>query len=284
MLSLLDEHGLRMTWFIVGQDAVLGKNRAALSFISQAGHEVGNHSFHHQPWIRHESAADVAAELSLADDVITDATGQKPIGYRAPGYGVSRAELEAIASMGYIYDASTLPTFLGPLSRAYYFMITKLPKEECARRSALFGSMSDGFQSLKPYLWQLGDSRILELPVTTMPLTRTPIHFSYLLFLAARSPAAARQYFRLSLGLCRRFGVTPSLLLHPLDLLGSDDRAEFEFFPGMRMSSRDKLAFLDWALRQASGMYKIVPIVHLMESLQSSVESLPIRSASSLKA
>src|SRR5438270_4437962 len=45
-LALLDRLGLRITVFVVGQDAALPKNRAALAAIGGAGHEIGNHSFH----------------------------------------------------------------------------------------------------------------------------------------------------------------------------------------------------------------------------------------------
>jgi len=282
-LSLLNQHNLRITWFIVGQDAALEKNRAALATIVPAGHEVGNHSFHHQPWKKLGCMADATMELSLADDAITQATGQRPGGYRAPGHAVSPAELEVISSRGYDYDASTFPTFLGPVARAYYFMIAKLPREERARRATLFGRMGDVFQPLKPYLWQLADSTLLELPVTTMPLARTPIHFSYLLPLSARSPAAARQYFRLALGLCQQFGVTPSLLLHPLDFLGNDDLRGFDFFPGMQQSSRTKMAFISWAIEQVTGKFNIVPLGLFAKILRSSAPSLPLRPVSALK-
>src|SRR6478752_92451 len=42
-LDVLDKLGLRITVFIVGQDAALSKNRAALASIADAGHEIGNH-------------------------------------------------------------------------------------------------------------------------------------------------------------------------------------------------------------------------------------------------
>jgi peptidoglycan-N-acetylglucosamine deacetylase len=282
-LSVLNQHDLHITWFIIGQDAALEKNRAALASIAPAGHEIGNHSFHHEPWKKLECAANAIADLSLADDAITQATGQKPRGYRAPGHAVSPAELEVIASWGYHYDASTFPTFLGPMARAYYFMSTKLPREERARRATLFGRMTDVFQPLKPYLWQLTDSTLLELPVTTMPLARTPIHFSYLLPLSARSPAAARQYFRLALGLCQQFGVTPSLLLHPLDFLGDDDLRGFDFFPGMQQSSRSKLAFIGWAIEQLTSKFNVVPLGRLAKILRASAPCLQLRPVNALK-
>src|SRR5512147_3243633 len=49
-LSMLKAHGMTISFMIVGQDAALDKNREALAQIPAAGHEIGNHSFHHEQW------------------------------------------------------------------------------------------------------------------------------------------------------------------------------------------------------------------------------------------
>jgi len=276
VLDLLDRHGLRITWFIVGQDAVLAKNRPALKSIAASGHEVGNHSFHHEPWMVFRSETELTDELLRAHQAIVDATGLQPRGYRAPGYGLSSAMLEAAAHCQYDYDASTLPTFIGPLARAYYFMTTKLPSEERAQRSALFGRVSDGFRPLRPYRWKLNERTLLELPVTTMPIFRTPFHVSYLIYLASFSIAAARRYFRMALALCRRRGVAPSLLLHPLDFLGGDDVQGFDFFPGMGLAAHEKVAFVDWCVGQLAGAFAVSPIGQFADTVAAARPELPV--------
>ena len=50
-LEFLKAKGLSITFFIVGQDAALDKNRESLRSIAAAGHEIGNHSFNHEPWL-----------------------------------------------------------------------------------------------------------------------------------------------------------------------------------------------------------------------------------------
>ena len=47
VLEVLAGRDLTITWFVVGQDAVLDRNRDALRSLAAAGHEIGNHSFHH---------------------------------------------------------------------------------------------------------------------------------------------------------------------------------------------------------------------------------------------
>src|SRR5207244_456828 len=154
-----------------------------------------------------------------------------PVGFRGPGYSVSEAVARVLARRGYLYDASTLPTFIGPLARLYYFRTARLGDEQRRERARLFGTFRDARLPLRPYRWQLPEASLLELPVTTMPLVRVPIHFSYVLFLHQRSPGLARRYFAAALALCRRTGIEPSLLLHPLDFMGPEDAAALSFFP-----------------------------------------------------
>ena len=129
-LELLDKLGLRITVFVVGQDAALEKNRPALAAIAAAGHEIGNHSFHHEPWLHLYSPEEIEREISSAEEAIAEATGVVPTGFRGPGYSLSPAVLQCLVRRGYCYDASTLPTLIGPLARAYYFMTAKLSPAE----------------------------------------------------------------------------------------------------------------------------------------------------------
>ena len=155
VLAFLQERNLRITFFVVGQDAALEKNQSAIRAIATAGHEIGNHSFKHESWLHLYSEPEIEAEITQAEEILKQVTGQQTIGFRGPGYSCSAAVLRVLARRGYQYDASTFPTFLGPLARAYYFMTTKLSKAEKEKRKALFGSFKDGFQPLKPYRWAI---------------------------------------------------------------------------------------------------------------------------------
>jgi hypothetical protein len=160
----------------------------------------------------------------------------------------------------YLYDASTFPTFLGPLARAYYFMTTKLTAEERRKRKALFGSFRDGFQSLKPYRWQVPSGELIEIPVTTMPGCKVPIHVSYILYLSVFSPTAALAYFRTALALCRLTGTQPSLLLHPLDFLGGDDVTDLAFFPAMGLAHEKKLMVVGAVFEMLAQQFSILTL------------------------
>lgn len=263
VLDRLKKHGLVITFFVVGQDAALEKNWGALRAISGAGHEIGNHSFHHEPWLHLYSAQEIEAEIRKAEEHIERATGRRPRGFRGPGFSLSPDTLRVLSKRGYLYDASTFPTFLGPLARAYYFWNTRgLSAEEKGKRKKLFGSVNEGFRPVQPYFWELEprkdpgfqqgprsqplpNGKLVEIPVTTMPFFRFPIHLSYLIYLARFSKRLSRAYLRWAMTLCRLTSVDPSFLLHPLDFLGADHVRELGFFPGMDLSTDFKLRFFD---------------------------------------
>ena len=81
-LDRLARHDLRITFFVVGQDAALERNRAALRAIAEAGHEIANHSFHHEPWLHRWSRPRIEREVMEAEVAIEQATGRKPKGFR----------------------------------------------------------------------------------------------------------------------------------------------------------------------------------------------------------
>lgn len=193
-LEALDRLGIRITFFLVGVDASREENMPALRAFVTAGHEVGNHSFEHEPWLHLYSREELEREIGGAEEAIATATGQRPIGFRGPGFSWSPELLRVLSRRGYLYDASTFPTYLGPLARAYYFWTAKLSKEEREKRSYLFGSLTEGLRPNKPYEWDLGEGgRLLEIPVTTMPAFKLPFHFSYLLYLARYSASPWRR-------------------------------------------------------------------------------------------
>ncbi len=315
-LEFLDQRDIKITVFVVGQDAALEKNHDALASISAAGHEIGNHSFHHEPWLHLYSREQINDELARAEEHIERVTGERTIGFRGPGFSLSPDVLRVLADRGYEYDCSTFPTFLGPLARLYYFLTARLNEQQKQERKKLFGTMGEGFRPLRPYVWDLngavpsitqisrnalasgssafghsepdasafrlmasGDSRgslaprpsalgLLEIPVTTMPWFKVPMHVSYLLYLDQFSRPLAMTYWRMALTLCRLSGVAPSLLLHPLDFLGRDDDRDLDFFPAMRSPSARKVELVGKVIDEMAKHYDIRPMREHAASLE----------------
>lgn len=258
-LNLLKIHGLRITFFIVGKDAAVEANKDALSQLTRDGHTVGNHSFNHEPWLHLYSKADIEWEIAQTESAIEAVTGQIPTGFRGPGFSWSRSLLEVLVERSYLFDAATLPTWIGPLARMYYFRTARLSKEERAKRSALFGTIGDGLLPLRPHLWRVsGADQLLEIPVTTVPVLRTPFHLSYLLYLYRASSSLMRAYLKSALVLCKLTGTEPSFLLHPLDVLGGDLVPSLRFFPGMDLTAEEKSDVFHYVIRTLSEHFELV--------------------------
>ena len=259
ILKVLEELNLKITFFIVGQDASFERNHQYLKALADAGHDIANHSFKHETWLHLYSREELVAEINAAHDIIESVTGVAPNGFRGPGFSWSNTLLEVLNEKGYLYDASTLPTVIGPLARLYYFKTANMSKEEKEDRKEIFGKFSDGFRKLKPYFWKFkNDKSLLELPVTTMPFFRIPFHLSYLLYLSNFSIHLMNLYLNIAIFLCKLTKTEPSFLLHPLDLIGGDQVSSLAFFPGMNISSKRKVFIFNKVMKKLAKHYKLV--------------------------
>jgi hypothetical protein len=259
VLNVLDELNLKITFFIVGKDTENEENRKYLEMITERGHEVGNHSYHHESWLQTYSYEKIEKEIRDAEEAIERVTGQRTTGFRGPGFSWSKDLLKVLESRGYNYDASTLPTYLGPLARMYYFKKSDLSKEEKKARKELFGKFSEGFRKLKPYKWDLGNGKsITEIPVTTIPVFKLPFHLSYLIYLGNISIPLMKLYLNTAIRMCKITNTSISFLLHPLDLIGGDQIKELAFFPGMNVSSDEKVEVFKNVIQTLSRNYQMV--------------------------
>lgn len=260
-LDWLKRHGQTVTFFVVGRDATLAYNREPLARIAAAGHEFGNHSFNHEQWMQDFDEPKVVDELRRTEDAICEASGGlRPLGFRGPGFCSSPAILSALRRLDYQYDASILPSLLGPAARLYYLWGTRMSKEESAKRSELFGPMRNGLLPLRPFEWQTPLGNMLEIPVTTIPILRVPFHLSYIIWLSSFSKFAALRYLNFAFAMCRLWRVEPSFLLHPLDFLGREDVPQLGFFPGMNLPRAHKLEMADRFLTLYRRHFEVVPL------------------------
>ncbi len=255
----LDRLNLKITFFIVGKDAEIPSNEKFLRMIVERGHEVGNHSYSHESWLNTYKKDKVEFEIQNAEELICNSTGQKTIGFRAPGFSWSNTVLNVLKEKNYLYDASTLPTFIGPLARTYYFWTSNLSKEERKIRKNLFGHFNDGLRSIKPYYWDINSNeKLLEIPVSTIPVLKIPFHLSYLLYLSRFSSLAMHTYLNIAIASCKITNTEPSFLLHPLDLVGGDQAPRLAFFPGMDLKTESKLKVFREVIKKLSDNFSLV--------------------------
>jgi peptidoglycan-N-acetylglucosamine deacetylase len=260
-LDVFDRLDIKITFFVVGQDAAIERNHKILRSIIERGHEIGNHSFHHESWLKTYSKEKIEEEIKIAEQAIQNATGVTTNMFRGPGFSWSNDLLEVLQKRNYLFDASILPTYISPLMRKYYFAKSKLTKEQKESRKELFGSYKEGFYPLKPYKWKLkSGNRLLEIPVTTMPFFKLPFHQSYLLYISGYSNWLMKMYLRFSIFMCRITKTPPSYLLHPLDLIGGDDVPQLSFFPGMNIKSGKKMEVFETAITMLKKYFELMPM------------------------
>ena len=258
-LKMLKKYNLDTTFFIVGRDADDEKNKDVLKEITNHNHEVGNHSYNHEAWFHLYADDEIYKELNDTESAIEKVTGAIPRGFRGPGFSRSKSLFKILKEKEYLYDASSLPTWIGPLARAYYFRQSDLTAEERETRKGLFGAFSDGFKRIKPFKWNLdNESELLEIPVSTIPIVRLPFHFSYLHYLANVNVSLMNAYLQTAITFCKITNTEPSFLLHPLDLIGGDLIPELKFFPGMELSSSYKTELFDIVMEKMTGNFNMV--------------------------
>ena len=65
-------------------------------------------------------------------------------------------------------------------------------------------------------------------------------------------------YLNLAISLCKMSGVSPSYLLHPLDLIGGDKLTALAFFPGMDLPSDHKTKVFIKVIKTLSRHFRLV--------------------------
>ena len=97
ILSTLSEYNCTATFFVVGTWAE--KYPDAVRKISEAGHEIGNHSYNHADYTK-LSAEEILADIEKCDSVINNITGTTPPLVRAPSGGYNDTVVKAIEGSG----------------------------------------------------------------------------------------------------------------------------------------------------------------------------------------
>lgn len=233
--------GTPASFFIVGRDLELDSKRRIARKLLHHGFELGNHSYSHRLGLTMETSGFIMEEIARADRLLRQ-VGAKPAGFRSPGYDVDARVLRAVRHQGYLYDASLLPTYLGPLLRLADAWLAR----QWQPNKRQFGRFVYGRAPRRPYYplrykvrkpAPRGAGELLEIPVGTTPEMHLPLTAASL-FSMSRS-RLSRLFARMAE---KRRPVL--LLLHAID--GTDCRKPIIFdnrrpgLGGFRMSGEDK--------------------------------------------
>ena len=241
--SLADAGGFPLTLFTIGRDVAREAAGAGLRDAAAHGHEIANHSLDHRYDLVRLGRAEIERQIDEGANMIERATGQRPVGFRAPGYTITDEVFEILTDLGIAYDASVFPC-------PAYFAAKAAAIGAIAARGRTSRSIIDTPKVLlaptrpyrigKPY-WQRGEG-LLEIPVQVTRGLRLPF-FGTSVTLAG--PSKARLLTKMCLG-----EPLVNLELHGIDVLDKTDVPEAlaRAQPGLALPAAEKLKKLRAAL------------------------------------
>ncbi len=109
LLHMFARRNVRATWFVLGWCAEL--QPALMREIVDYGHEIACHSYKHTR-VDTMTAQQFREDTKRATGAIAEASGLRPIGFRAPSWSINQSTpwaFEILAELGYIYDSSIFP-------------------------------------------------------------------------------------------------------------------------------------------------------------------------------
>jgi hypothetical protein len=241
---------LRATFFAIGGELGIPGSARALRAAADSGHEIGSHSHGHDYALSRATPDEIDGDLARAERAIAGAVGKAPRGFRAPGYTLSPALLEALHARSYLYDSSLLPSPPYYAAKAAAIALHALRRR---RSRSILGGAGQLFARRAPH-WRSG---VRELPVATLPLLRVPVIGTVVLAAPERVAAA------LARGAAA--GGHFNLELHGIDVLDASDATPelAAHQPGLRLPAPAKLRRLG----------------ALLETLRATAESLTLEQA-----
>lgn len=100
ILDILDEYGVKATFFVVGENA--SRYPGLVSRVISSGHEVGNHTWSHKG-MKELSSEQISEEIAKTHDFLKTNFDYSPVLFRPPGGGEYKKALEKTEEMGYKY-------------------------------------------------------------------------------------------------------------------------------------------------------------------------------------
>lgn len=111
ILELLDEYGIKATFFILGW--VAERVPRLIKEIHAKGHEIACHGYGHE--LIYSIGPDAfRADIRRSKQILEDQCGQQMHGYRAPSYSITGRSLWALDILieeGFSYDSSIFPVY-----------------------------------------------------------------------------------------------------------------------------------------------------------------------------
>lgn len=275
--KLFARRGIHVTWFVVGRDADAdaalpdraprAANAQRLRALVEHGDELGNHSYSHPYELARLPPDIVDGEIAGCDRVLRAISGKSVRGFRAPGYDVSPAMLEALARRGYRYDSSVFPApgyYAAKAAVMAALALAKRPSGAVLTDPRALTAPADPYRPAMDAPWRRGQAPLVELPVAVTRWARLPAIGTSLIV----APEPVRR--RLVAAMARRAFF--NFELHGIDFAD----AELDGIPGelvarqpdLRIPIAEKLARLEAILDQLERGWSLATLAEIATDAQ----------------
>lgn len=170
LTELFEAESIRATFFAIGSDLDRARNRDTVASLHEAGHEIGNHSFHHHYDLSRRSADDIREDIERGATAIDEACGSRPVGFRAPGYTINDKMFDVLEASEVEYDSSVFPCpsyYATKVSVLCLMAIRGRRSQSIVDTPSVLRSSKQPYRVGRPY-WRKG-AGLLELPIGVTP-------------------------------------------------------------------------------------------------------------------
>jgi hypothetical protein len=242
-LELLERHGVKATFFVIGRDAA--DHQVLLTRLSAAGHELANHTMHHNKQLVNLGDEELRAEIVDCHRQLSALSAQPICGFRAPGYTISPRVVAILKQLGYRYDTSLNGSLTYSLIKRLFKAVRLQDKTYVTCQP-----MADHFGPRQPFRLADGhmtktdqSSEFFEIPVSVIPWVHYPFITSVLLPLGL-GPTLWALHQLVARGLFVNCGLHINEFTDPADVAGRTERFYYTSRL-MRTPLVDRLRYFD---------------------------------------
>ena len=255
-MRLAEKYNFKYTIFVIGKDLENGRNAEAVCEWSRRGHEIGNHSYHHQLDFGTLNEKETYREVEKTHELIFKACGKEPKGFIAPNWASSKYLTKVLIDLDYVYDTSHFPSWL------LYLLVLKNFLNHLGS-DRIFSTIR-GQDYLIPLIGhrQIFEARYKDKMIKVLPLPTNRFRIAcWHTFGFYCGWKLQEIIIKSSINTTKAF----YYLMHPADLIGAEDveNSTKLYFARMKHKSIEKYHYLDNMLNIISSSNK--SIVTLLE-------------------
>lgn len=217
--GLADAGRFPLTLFVIASDLARAPARDGLRIAVREGHEMANHSLDHRYDLVRLGKDEIRRQIAEGADAIEHATGERPVGFRAPGYTITDEIFDVLQDLDVLYDASVFPCppyWLAKTAAIGGIALRGRKSRSIVDTPNVLRAPTRPYRVGRPY-WKRGDG-IIEIPVQVTRGLRLP-------FIGTSVTLAGPSRARLLAKMCVGEPLV-NLELHGIDVLDAADGLE----------------------------------------------------------